>query len=313
MSQQPTVRPAEDKPARRTTLRPGREDPPILGARGFGRLERIGVERDRFNDLYIKLIEARWRQLFGLTICYYLAANTIFAVLYLLGDAPIGGMDEGSFAEHFFFSVQTLSTIGYGAMSPQTPYGHIIVTIESLFGVLSVALITGLVFAKASRPSANLKFSRLAVVTQYDGKPTLMFRVANMRGKELVEATMRLTVLKGEVSPEGHHMRRLHDLKLVRKQTPLFILSWQVMHVIDEDSPLYGVSPEEMAEDGMLLIVTLMGYEGAYAQTVHARHEYYPDQLMWNHRLVDVITRRPDYSVELDLRRFHDVEPERPS
>lgn len=121
---------------------------------------------------------------------------------------------------------------------------------------------------------------------------------------------MRVSLLKGETSAEGNTMRRIHDLELIRDQSPAFILSWQAMHVIDEHSPLYGVSADEMVQDGMMLLITLMGYEGAYAQTVHARHEYYPDQVRWGHRLVDVISRRPDYSVVLDLRRFHDIEPE---
>lgn len=278
--------------------------------RGFREIERLGCESARFADLYIRLIEISWGRLLGLAICYYLCVNALFAGLYLLGEAPISGVEAPSFARYFFFSVQTLSTIGYGAMSPQTDYGHVIVTVESFCGLISVALMSGVVFAKASRPTANLKFSDVAVVCQHNGQPTLMFRVANMRGKEIVEASMRVSLLKGETSAEGNTMRRIHDLELIRDQSPAFILSWQAMHVIDERSPLYGVSADEMVQDGMMLLITLMGYEGAYAQTVHARHEYYPDQVRWGHRLVDVISRRPDYSVVLDLRRFHDIEPE---
>jgi inward rectifier potassium channel len=209
----------------------------------------------------------------------------------------------------FFFSVQTMATIGYGAMYPQTDYANLLVSIEALVGLLGVAMATGLTLARFSRPSARVLFSRVAVIAPLNGLPTLMFRVANERRNQILEAQMGASLLRDEVTEEGQYIRRFYDLKLVRSQTRFFALSWLVMHVIDESSPLYGATPELLAEAETDIAITLIGLDETVSQTVHARHYYMSDEILWNMQFVDVFMRKPDGRRLLDLTRFHEVTP----
>ncbi|HWB75498.1 MAG TPA: ion channel [Nannocystaceae bacterium] len=271
---------------------------------------RIGVPMTPLSDLYYELIRRRWPFLLGVLTAAYLGVNVIFALLYMLDPVGLGGSASSGFGSAFSFSVQTFATIGYGAIAPQTTYANVLVTLEALSGIIFTAIATGLVFAKFSRPSARILFSTPMVVTQRHGKPCLQFRVANARGNELVEAAIHVSVLMTESSPEGHSLRRLHDLALERSTSSLFALSWLVMHVIDESSPLSGHDAASLAADEALIIVTLTGIDGTFAQSVHARHLYEFHDIRWNHRFVDVVSPHAPRRVQLDLTRFHDVEPE---
>jgi inward rectifier potassium channel len=205
-----------------------------------------------------------------------------------------------------------MATIGYGTISPQTPYAHAIVTVEAAFGILGVALVTGLMFAKASRPRASVLFSRPALIATYNRKPALMFRVGNAKGNEIIEATIHVSALIDVDSPEGLKFRRLHDLTLVRDMTPLFALSWTVIHVIDESSPLHGLDPESIDKRLVSIVCTMTGHDGTYSSTVHARHLYYPEDVRFGHRFVDVISFLPDGRPMVDYDVFHQTEPEPP-
>jgi inward rectifier potassium channel len=244
-----------------------------------------------------------------LTIASYVAINTLFAFLYLAGGDSIKNARPGSFLDAFFFSVQTMATIGYGALYPQTDYANILVAIEALLGLLGVAMGTGLMFARFSRPTARVLFSRVVVVAPHNGVPTLMLRVANERRNQILEAQIALSLLRDEVTAEGQFMRRFYDLKLVRSQTRIFALSWMVMHHIDENSPLYGATPESLAEAETDIVVTLTGLDETVTQTVHARHYYITEEILWNMRFVDVFTKKPDGRRLLDFNHFHDVTP----
>lgn len=259
-------------------------------------------------DLYFFFLEGSWVRLI-LTWCFlYLVVNVVFAGLYLLEPGSITGDAEG-FADAFFFSVQTMSTIGYGALAPATPYGDLMVTIEAGVGMLFVALGTGLMFAKASRPVSAVLFSERMVVTDFHGKRTLFIRMANARGNEVVEARVSVNAMLSEVSPEGQHMRRIRPLKLVRASTPMFVLSFVAMHVIDEDSPLYGRDLVDGSDGVQAFIVTLAGHDSTYGQQTHARTIYYPEDIREGEQFVDVISQLPDGRLMLDLTRFHDTEP----
>ncbi len=271
---------------------------------------RIGVPATPLSDLYYELMRRRWAFLIGALTLSYLLVNVLFALLYMLDPGGLGSSASSGFGSAFAFSVQTFATIGYGAIAPQTTYANLLVTIEALSGIIFSAIATGLVFAKFSRPSARLVFSTPMVVTTRHGKRCLQFRVANARGNELVEAAVHITVLKTETSPEGHTIRRLHDLALERATSSLFALSWLVIHVIDEDSPLWGEDAASLAADEALFIVTLTGIDGTFAQSVHARHLYEFHDIRWDHRFVDVISPHSPGRVQLDMRRFHDVEPD---
>ncbi|HLO83906.1 MAG TPA: ion channel [Nostocaceae cyanobacterium] len=260
-------------------------------------------------DPYHLLLTLPWSGFFFLICIFYLAINSLFACLYLLGGDCIANAQSGSFADAFFFSVQTLASIGYGAMYPKTTYANIIVTIEAIVGVVGIALMTGLAFARFSRPTARVMFSHQAVITSYEGLPTLMFRTANQRRNIIIEAQMRVYLMRDEISTEGHFMRRIHDLKLIRNQTPSFMLSWSVMHVIDETSPLYGMTPESLAKTNSLLLVSLTGLDETVAQIVHARKTYTSNQILWNAQFVDIMHHTPDGHRYVDYKHFHDVLP----
>jgi inward rectifier potassium channel len=236
-----------------------------------------------------------------------LLVNLVFASAYFLGNHAIS--NAASFTDCFFFSVETLATVGYGTMSPATFYGHCIATAEIVTGMLSLAVITSLVFARFSKPTARMLFSRVAVISPYDGVPTLMLRVANQRRSYILEATASLALLRDEETNDGHSLTRFYDLKLERARTPMFALSWQIMHRIDQDSPLYGVTAQAITEGEMRLVITLSGVDETFAANVTARYTYSHQDILFGRRFVDIFTEgdHPQH-LYIDLARFHDVE-----
>lgn len=272
-------------------------------------LKRVGQESRPFTDLYVFLLRARWPVVVALFAVWFLAANVVFALLYWAVPGSIENAD-GGFADAFFFSVQTFGAIGYGFMYSHGVWGNSVVVVESFVSLLFIAVLTGLVFAKFSRPRARVLFSHNALVETRDGMPTLTFRLANERGNDVVEAELHVAVLKTHVSAEGKRMRRFYDLTLERERTPLFILTWQVFHVIDESSPLHGLTAQDCVDDDVRLTVTLTGHDGTFSQTVHARHMYWSEEILFDHRFVDVLEDQGDGTVVMDYRKFHSVEPE---
>ena len=194
-------------------------------------------------------------------------------------------------------------------MAPQTFYANAIVTVEAMVGLLGVALMTGLAFARFSRPTARVMFSQPAVILPYEGVPTLMFRTANQRRNQILEAQMQVYLMRNEVSAEGDSMRRFYDLRLLRRQTPSFTLSWTLMHPIDDQSPLYGMTPESLLQTGVTIVASLSGIDETVTQTIHARHIYVPQDILWNHRLVDIFHDTSDGHRYLDYCQFHDTHP----
>lgn len=281
----------------RLVTRPGRKTIEILGASSPG-----------VRDLYHLLIGAPWWSVLVGTMAIFLAINAGFAGCYLLTDG-IAGARPGSFWDAFFFSVQTMGTIGYGTMSPANFAANVLVTLESMFGLLGLAVVTGLVFAKFSRPVARVMFSKVAVITHRDGVPTMMFRVANERANHIVEAQLRVALLRNEQTLEGEWIRRIQDLSLVRSQSPAFTLSWTVLHPIQAHSPLYGVTPQKMAEQDYEIIVTLTGIDETLSQNIHARHSYVAEEIVWNARFADLLTVLPDGRRQVNYAKFHEVVP----
>ncbi|HLO51785.1 MAG TPA: ion channel [Kamptonema sp.] len=270
---------------------------------------RLGSSRLGFRDLYHWLQTLSWFGFFGLISLLYIISNALFALAYLAGGDCIANAQPGEFKDAFFFSVQTMATIGYGAMYPRTSYANIIVAVEALFGLLGVAMVTGLAFARFSRPTARVLFSRIAIITLQNGLPTLMYRTANQRYNQILEAQQRVTLVRDEITAEGQFMRRFYDLHLVRSRTPIFALTWTVMHVIDENSPLYGMTAEDLVTHQVELVVTMTGIDETVSQTIHARHSYVPEEILWNMRFVDILSKAPDGKRSIDYNRFHDVIP----
>lgn len=270
---------------------------------------RLGAKVARWRDPYHLLLTMSWVQYFILTFISFVAANALFAFLYLLGGDGIANAQPGSFPDAFFFSVQTMASIGYGAMYPTTTWANVVVTIEALTGLLGLAMATGLMFARFARPTARVLFSKNAVITVQDGLPTLMLRAANQRHNQVIEAHVQMTLVRNVTTPEGEFMRRFYDMALVRSQTPVFVLTWTVMHPIDSDSPLYGLTSEDLAEIEAEVVVTLTGLDETFAQTIHARYSYIASEIQWNMRFIDILSRLPNGQRAVDYRRFHEIRP----
>jgi inward rectifier potassium channel len=194
-------------------------------------------------------------------------------------------------------------------MSPQTVYADIIVVFEAFVGILYLGTVTAVMFARFSRPSARVVFSRVAVVAPFNGVPTLQFRAANQRGNQVLDASVRVSLARQTRSTEGIVMRRFDELKLTRARTSLFALSWTIMHPIDEESPLYGADSTMLYDDQMEIVALISGTDETLADVIYARHAYGPDDLVWGHRFVDVLSMTPQGMRMVDLTKFHDTEP----
>jgi inward rectifier potassium channel len=276
---------------------------------GQTEVTKLGVHRYNWHDTYHIIMSLTWPQFFAGAVTVYLLANCVFATAYYIGDHAIN--NAHSFTDCFFFSVETLATVGYGNMSPATFYGHCVATAEIISGMLSMAVITSVVFARFSKPTARIMFSRVAVISNQNGLPTLMFRVANERRSYILEAVASVVLIRDEKSAEGATLRRFYDLRLERSRSPMFALSWQIMHTIDETSPLYGVTAQAIEEGDMRFAVTLSGMDETFAAAVTARHSYAHEDILFERRFVDIFSegehRRHLY---VDLGRFHEVEPD---
>ncbi|NET00493.1 MAG: ATP-sensitive inward rectifier potassium channel 10 [Sphaerospermopsis sp. SIO1G1] len=273
-----------------------------------GQFEVIGMGawHSYWRDPYHLLLTIPWTGFLLLMFIFYISINMLFALAYLLGGDSIANARPGSFADAFFFSVQTLASIG-GTMYTQTTYGHIIVTIEAIIGLMGLAVMTGLSFARFSRPTARVLFSDVAVITPCNGVSNLMFRTANQRRNMILEAKIRVYFVRDEITAAGEFTRRIYDLQLVRSQTPNFSLSWSIMHTIDSSSPLYGMTPDSLFHSHSLLIISLSGIDETVVQEVHARHTYTAHNIIWNSKFVDIIHQTPDGHRYIDYEHFHDV------
>ena len=269
-------------------------------------VEVIHAPRSLLGDLYHQLLRARWGATAASITVMFLGTNVVFALLYL----AVGGVANarpGSFYDAFFFSVQTLGTIGYGTMYPASPAAHAVVTAEALAALAVSAISTGLVFAKFSMPTARLAFTRQATIFTMDAARTLAFRVANERGNYVVEAQIRVSLVRTERTAEGLVFYKMHDLKLDRDRSPALGRSWTVLHRIDEASPLFSATPESLARDEVELIVTILGIDGTSAQTIHGRHTYEDKDLRFGKRHADLLTPLPGGRIQLDYAKFHDL------
>lgn len=270
-------------------------------------VERRNARRAVLSDLYHFLIARPWFHLLGLLVGVYLAVNLLFAALYLLGGDCITGAHR--FIDYYFFSVQTLSTIGYGTMVPATYYAHAIVTAQAFSGILFIAITTGLVFAKFSRPTARVLWSNHAVIFMRGPRRLLQFRLANERANQIVEARVRVALARSETTVDGEKLRRFYDLKLERESSILFVLSWTVIHEIDEQSPLWGLTHDDLVKSNAQLICSVVGTDETFSQQVHSRFAYQPEDIEYDQRFADIIGSNPDGTRYVDYARFHDLVP----
>ncbi len=282
----------------------------LPSAFGRGSVVAIGLRPRPLSDLYHFLLTSRWWQLLLLIAAGYVAVNALFAAAYLaLGDV-IEHARPGSFADAFFFSVQTMATVGYGNFWPRTTGANVLATTEMIVGGMGLALMTGLVFSKFARPTARVRFSEVAVVRRWEGVPSLMFRMANTRSSQIVEAHVSVMLLRTERTAEGDEVRRIHDLRLLRAQSALFALTWTAIHPIDTASPLRGADPAALTAADAVVVVSFTGFDENLASTVHARHSYDAEHVLFGRRFADVLVVSPRGERAIDHRRFHETEPE---
>jgi len=281
--------------------------PSIVRNKGKRDVTIRGLHRRRWTDLYHQLLTLSWGGFLLVWIVVYLATNLVFATLFWLDRGGLSGARPGSFEDAFFFSVQTLGTIGYGAIAPKSRFANAVVGVESFFSFGISALSTGLIFARVSRPTARVMFSRHAVVTPVNGVPTLMFRAANERRNQVLEAEVTVTLARNMTTIEGVTYKAFQTLELKRARSPFFALSWSVMHAIDETSPLFGQTLETLIADKAEIVVVLAGVDETLAQRIHARHSYFPHEIVWDRRFADIITIDDVGRAVVEYGRFHDL------
>jgi inward rectifier potassium channel len=276
-----------------------------LGTKGDSPIR--GAPTRALDDLYHYLVTASWPALIGIIASAFIIANLVFAIGYYF-DGGVENARYRSFADMFFFSVQTMATIGYGKMVPITLFSNLLVSIEALTGLVALALMTGLVFAKFSRPTARVRFGRYMVVGPRDGTTSLMIRMANMRANRIVEANIHVVFARQETTVEGESIRRFYDLTMTRNRSAMFAFSWTAVHRIVEGSPLFGATHDSLAKCQPEIVVSITGLDETFSQTIHARHTYKLDEIVWGARFADVLTLDPDGSRSIDYTRFDDVE-----
>ena len=287
----------------------------FLNRDGTFNVRRVGLSLAESRSVYRYFLDVSWLRFFGHVGWWYLGTNLIFAVAYLAcgplaleGPEDYGGGLPGHFLKAFFFSVQTLATIGYGVLSPNGVAANLLATFEALFGLMGFALVTGLLFSRFSRPTPHVAFSRQAVVTPFRGGRAFMFRVANERSNQLTDVLARVILSRME-GPPAARVRKFHLLNLDRPGVVFFPLHWVVVHVIDETSPLFGVTAEQFAADDSEVLILLSAMDETFFQTVHVRSSYKPHEVAWDMRFADMFLRTDDGIVGIDMRKLHDLEP----
>lgn len=269
---------------------------------------RYGIARAVLQDLFHYFMTVTWSQLFVTLAAFFLAFDLLFGWLFSLRPGCIANLNPPGFLGAFFFSVETLATVGYGDMHPQTLYGHVLAMIEMFIGLMMLALITGIMFARFSRPRARFLFANSAVVRPMDGRLTLMFRAANARQNVVQDASAQLRMLRDEVTREGYGIRRILDLALVRDQHPVFSLGWNIMHIIDESSPLYAETPESLRAANASFILSLTGTDETTGQVLMAREQYPSSAIRWNQSFKDIVKVDEHGTMHFDYGKFHEVE-----
>jgi inward rectifier potassium channel len=273
-------------------------------------IETRGLADGFWTDLYHRSMTVSWPTFFGTAAAIFIVLNAVFAFLYWLGNEPIANIAGNTSLALFYFSVETLATVGYGDMHPQTHYGHFIATTEIFTGMSFLAVMTGLIFTRFSRPRARFIFAKHPVVTIHDGRPTLMIRIANERNNTISQALARLWLIRMETTAEGSQFRRYYELSLDRSEHPMFMLSWSIFHVIDETSALYGVAPADLAASDAALTLNVSGVDDSSAQYLYARKLYNAQDIRWKHRYRDITSFTDDGRLVIDYSLIHEIFPE---
>jgi inward rectifier potassium channel len=271
---------------------------------------KLNTEGWEWREVYRWLLGLRWPQFASFVAVVYVGLNLLFAALYSLGQNSIAGISTSHwFLDCFFFSVQTLATVGYGHMYPQTLYGHVVSTIEIMTGIFLLAVMTGLIFVRFSRPIARVVFSKSVVIAPLNGRPTLMVRIGNQRQHSMVEAEFRITFNRDEPLLEGGDFRYFYNLKLQFDRLAIFPAALTLRHVIDEKSPLYGATPESLKAFRALLMVSVIGIDPVIAAAVQTQQDYTWRDIRFGERFVEIYTDHGGGKLTVDYGRLHETQP----
>jgi inward rectifier potassium channel len=273
-----------------------------------GQIEFLKLNADRrdLRDTYHWMLGLSWPQFAGLILCIYVAVNLVFSVFYYAGRPCIAG--ASTFADGFFFSVETLATVGYGHLYPESLYGHIVATAEIMIGMFGMAVITGLIFVRFSRPTARLVFSQTMVVSPFNGQPALMLRVANLRHHAMAEAEFRVMFVRNELVKEGEVMRRFYALQLQFDRLITFPVALTIRHIIDESSPLYGLTAADLEQCDARVLASIVCIDTVIPAPVQSQRDYTWKDIRFGHRFVEIYTDLDDHRMAVDYGRLHDTE-----
>ncbi|SDR24450.1 inward rectifier potassium channel [Rhizobiales bacterium GAS191] len=267
-----------------------------------------GIETRFWDDFRYRSLTTSWPVFVLGAAIAFLALNALFALAYFLGPEPVSNVPQGSFLHDLYFSIETIATVGYGDMHPQTHYGHVVASLEMFVGLFYAAVLTGLIFARFARPRARVLFADKIAIGTHDGEPALMLRMANERRNAISNASAKLWMIRA-ADADGAHFRAITELSLLRRESPVFRLSWTIFHRIDETSPMHGLSSQDLTKLSAAFVVIVDGFDESSAQMIRARREYGSTELRFGERYVDILETTDD-GLTLDYGKFHDTEPQ---
>lgn len=279
---------------------------PRIDSQGLSAI-KVGASRFALDDPYYLVLAMSWQGFLAAVLGLFVAVNVAFAALYWLVPGSVANARPGNLADAFFFSVETLATVGYGEMTPAAGYGHAVAAVEIFVGMFLTALVTGAFFARFARPKPRLIFSNSAVIAPYEGGQAFMVRVASRRLHAISEVRGRISYLRTYRLADGGTFRRFFDLKLVRSENPVLSLSWTLIHPIDTESPLYGMSEAALRAEGPQLLVSISGFDEAISSPINDRRNYRPDDVRVGHVFVHILEDKDDGAIQIDLTRIHDT------
>jgi inward rectifier potassium channel len=275
-----------------------------------GKIEfiRKHSEEREWRDAYRQVLRMTWPRFIMAIVCLYISINLAFAALYWSAPGSIGPMPESNFPQAFFFSVQTLSTVGFGHMHPTNLFGNVVTTIETVVGIFFTAVITGLIFVRFSRPAARIIFSDGLVVAPYNGTPALQLRVANLQHQPLVEAEFRLMMIRKEDILEEKDVRKFYTLKLEYERLIMFPSVLTIRHIIDETSPLHGLGVEQYKASAIRFLTSIVCIDTLIQSPVQSQADYLWSDVRFGHRFVEIFTELESGVLEVDYNRLHEIE-----
>ena len=282
---------------------------PIATRAGRTEFLKINAAVGGWRDSYHWVLSLTWPRFALFLASSYVIINLLFAALYVVRPNCIADLEPGSFPQAFFFSVETLATVGYGHNYPATVYGHIVVTIEIFLGMIWIAVITGLIFVRFARPTARILFSNSLVIAPHDGRLSLMFRVANLRHTSMAEAEFKIIYSRDERVLEGEDIRRFYYLKVYPDRMISFPAALTIRHTIDEQSPLFGITPERLQREDAFFVASAVSLELVMAASVQSAQDYAVEDIRFGERFVDVYEELPDGRLTVDYGRLHETEP----